>query len=184
MSGRIKPHLENNQNPGMNENYYDDAGNLIETKRTDVASSSQVADELFYTTYYYDSLGRLITEFNQASQAKDYRFDSRGNMVAMADAKGAHSQGRLLHRRSGDRDSFWCNDFGNVTQYFYDALNRRIREDKIMTATACGDGTHIGASTTGASATTPPRYPPGRGRWQDFRYLCAFPQWSNEFSYG
>ena len=78
--GRIKKVIDDNQNEtlfyydghsrtvrvdGQHSNkvqyWYDDGNNLIETKRTDGATTTGTVLEIFRTSYFYDSLDRLIT---------------------------------------------------------------------------------------------------------------------------
>src|SRR5581483_4503085 len=67
---------------------YDDDGNVIETRRTDVASAAGVPNELFLATSFYDSLDRLQETVDNLGQTTDHRYDSRGDLVATADANG------------------------------------------------------------------------------------------------
>ncbi|MBN1560378.1 RHS repeat-associated core domain-containing protein [candidate division KSB1 bacterium] len=67
---------------------YDDNGNVIETLQTDVTEVSSVADETFRTTNFYDALDRLTLTVDNLGEATYIRYDSRGNLVARADANG------------------------------------------------------------------------------------------------
>ena len=130
---------------------YDDNDNLIETKETDVAQIAGVADEVFLTTYFYDSLNRLQQTTDNIGQTMFYRYDSRDNLVAMADAQGAVTE-ETINRRAfadGALTVNTINDFGNVTRYFYDGINRQVRDEQILTASGEGDGIHIGANIFG-----------------------------------
>jgi len=51
------------------------------------------------------------------------------------------------------------NNFGNVTIWGYDSRGRKSWETQVLTPTGMGDGQHIGATTTGESATLPIRDP-------------------------
>jgi RHS repeat-associated protein len=150
---------------------YDDASNVIETRETDVAQVPGVANEIFLTTRFYDSLNRLQRTVDNIGQATDYRYDSRDNLVAMADAQGPTSVGTVLpiNRRAfpgGPTTVNFINAFGNVTRYFYDGLDRRTRTEAILTplspTTAQGDGVHIGASIFGVKddPTAPESFTP------------------------
>ncbi len=80
-----------------------------------------------------------------------YRYDSRDNLVAMADAQGPVS-GETIDRRAfslGALTVNMINDFGNVTRYFYDGISRKVRSEQILTASGEGDGIHIGANIFG-----------------------------------
>ena len=130
---------------------YDDNDNLIETRETDVAQIAGVADEIFLTTYFYDSLNRVQRTVDNIGQAMFYRYDSRNNLVAMADAQGPVT-GETIERRAFSGGALTVNDindFGNVTRYFYDGINRRVREEQVLTASGEGDGIHIGANIFG-----------------------------------
>ena len=136
---------------------YDDNDNLIETQETDVAQVAVLEDEVFLTTYFYDSLNRVQRTVDNIGQTMFYRYDSRDNLVAMADAQGPVS-GEMIDRRAFSGGALTVNeinDFGNVTQYFYDGINRKIREEQILTASGEGDGMNIGATLEGIKTTTP-----------------------------
>ena len=106
---------------------------------------------------YYDSLGRLTTQFDNMGAAVDYRYDSRGNMVAVADSNGPTSGStRSLYRRSTDfTEPVVCNGYGNVTLNTYDYKGRKIKEERLLTATGRGDGVNIGRDTEGQADTLP-----------------------------
>jgi RHS repeat-associated protein len=133
------------------ENAYDDNNNVIETRETDVSQVPAVADEVFLTTNFYDSLNRPQHVVNNIGQAMAYRYDSRNNQVAMADALGPMTGATITRRAfpNGLRTVNEINDYGNVTLYYYDGINRQIRQETILTASGAGDGVHIGASIEG-----------------------------------
>jgi RHS repeat-associated protein len=152
--------------PGGNtvETAYDQENNIIETRETDAPQLSGVASEVFLTTYFYDSLGRTQQTVDNLGQTTYYRYDSRDNLVAIADAEGPLS-GQSIVRRvfpDGPRTVDATNNFGNVTLYFYDGGNRPTRTERILTASGSGDGTHIGASIYGAKSdpTAPESFAP------------------------
>ena len=92
-----------------------------------------------------------------------YRYDSRGNLVAMADADGP--AGPTISRRAFSNGALTDNTtnlYGNVTLYFYDGLDRKVMEEQILTPNGQGDGVHIGASIYGVKDTpsAPESYPP------------------------
>ena len=130
---------------------YDDNSNLIETRETDVSQVGGVASEVFLTTSFFDSLNRLERQVDNIGQAVNYRYDSRSNLVAMADAQGP-MQGEQIVRRAFANGALTVNDinsFGNVTVYTHDGFNRRILEEIVLTVSGYGDGLSIGASTEG-----------------------------------
>ena len=138
------------------EHAYDDNNNLIETKETDVSQIAGVADEVFLTTNFYDSLNRVQRTVDNVGQAMFYRYDSRNNLVAMADAQGPVT-GATIDRRAfslGTLTVNAINDFGNVTRYFYDGINRKLRDEQVLTATGDGDGVNIGATIEGVKTNT------------------------------
>jgi RHS repeat-associated protein len=129
---------------------YDTDSNVIEIRQTDVSQVPGVANEVFLTTSYYDSLNRLQQNVDNVGETTFYRYDSRGNLVAVADANGP--AGPTITRRSftgGSLTNNTTNQFGNVTRYYYDGLDRKVREEQILTASGRGDGVHIGASIYG-----------------------------------
>lgn len=138
------------------ETAYDDDNNVIETRETDVSQISGVSNEVFLTTNFYDSLNRLQRRVDNIGQTFDYRYDSRNNLVAMADAQGP--AGPNISRRAfsgGARTKNTTNGFGNVTRYSYDGIDRKTREDVILTASGQGDGANIGADLFGVKTATP-----------------------------
>jgi RHS repeat-associated protein len=146
------------------ETAYDGNNNVIEARETDVAQVAGVANEIFLTTNFYDSLNRLQQTVDNLGQTTYYRYDSRDNLVAMADANGPLT-GATITRRAfpdGPKTVDAINNFGNVTLYFYDGIDRQIRQDQILTASGQGDGNHIGASIFGVKddTTAPESFPP------------------------
>jgi RHS repeat-associated protein len=112
---------------------------------------SGIAYEIFLTTYFYDSLNRLQETVDNLGQRMVYRYDSRDNLVAMADAQGPVT-GSSISRRAfpdGATTVNTTNEFGNVTRYFYDGISRQVREEQILTASGEGDGINPGATIEG-----------------------------------
>jgi RHS repeat-associated protein len=133
------------------ETAYDGNSNVIETRETDVSQVPGVANEIFLTTNFYDSLNRLQLTVDNLGESMQYRYDSRNDLVAMADADGPVT-GATITRRAfpdGPRTVDAINDFGNVTVYFYDGLGRQTIQEQVLTVSGQGDGTHIGASIFG-----------------------------------
>jgi RHS repeat-associated protein len=142
---------------------YDADNNVIETRETDVSQIVGVPNEFFLTTYFYDSLNRLQETVDNLGETTYYRYDSRNNLVATADADGP--AGPTITRRAftnGELTVNTTNLFGNVTLYYYDGLDRKVREEQILTASGQGDGVHIGASIYGVKDTpsAPESFPP------------------------
>jgi RHS repeat-associated protein len=115
-----------------------------------------VPNEIFLTTFFYDSLNRLQRRVDNIGQTFDYRYDSRNNLVAMADAQGP--AGPTITRRAfsgGALTNNTTNRFGNVTFYSYDGINRKTREDVVLTASGQRDGVNVGADLFGVKGATP-----------------------------
>ncbi len=139
----------------MKEYAYDDNDNIIESRETDVAQIAGIAEE-FLTSYFYDSLNRLQRQVDNIGQTHYFRYDSRDNQVAMADAEGPLNG--AITRRAFPDGPLTVNDingFGNVTVYQYDGINRKIREDRVLTVSGQGDGSNIGATLEGVKTATP-----------------------------
>lgn len=122
---------------------YDDNNNLIESRETDVSQINGISDEVFLTTLYYDSLNRLSSRVENTvdsiAQTTRYHYDSRDNLVAVSDSNGLLS-GQESQRRVFDSVIVDTNDPGNVTLYTYDGLNRKIKEDVVLTEIIPGTG--------------------------------------------
>jgi RHS repeat-associated protein len=135
---------------------YDANDNVIERRETDVGQESSIPNEVFITTVFYDSLDRMQRSVDNLGQTFDYRYDSRSNLVAMADAQGL--LGPPIVRRAfkgGPLTNNSTNRFGNVTRYFYDGINRKVREETILTASGHGDGVNAGADIFGVKTAAP-----------------------------
>lgn len=139
---------------------YDDNSNVVEKLETDVTDVLGVEDEEFRTTYFHDSLNRLQTTVDNIGQTTDYRYDSRNNLVAMADANGPtelFAKTRQIHRRGlGSTDAIEdTNYFGNVTFYSNDGIDRRTMTERLLTESGLGDGFHIGVTLEGVADLRP-----------------------------
>jgi RHS repeat-associated protein len=143
---------------------YDGNSNVIETRRTDVSQVPGVANEVFLTTNFYDSLDRLQQTVDNLGESASYRYDSRNNLVATADADGPVTGSSITRRAfpDGPRTVDTTNDFGNVTRSFYDGIDRLVRREQVLTASGQGDGVHIGASIYGVKddPTAPESFTP------------------------
>ena len=151
---------------------YDDNDNLIEQQETDIDQGGG-PDEMFLTTYLYDSLDRLQRSSDNIGQTQFYRYDSRDNQVAMADAQGplsGETVTRTFPPAPGTVDTI--NDFGNVTRYCYDGIDRRVIDERILTVDNAGDGVRIGATLEGIK-TTPPTPDPDKDAGDNGRILVA-----------
>jgi RHS repeat-associated protein len=136
---------------------YDGNGNRIEACSTDAPQKANLSKEVFLTTNFYDALNRRQRRVNNVGQSTEFRYDSRNNLVSVADADGPINS--KITRRAFTGGALTVNDingFGNVTLYSYDGLNRRLRSDRVMTASGNGDGIHNGASIFGIRTDPPP----------------------------
>lgn len=136
---------------------YDDVGNVIETRTTDVSQAHGVRDEVFLTTYFYDSLNRLQRLVDNVGQTSEYRYDSRNNLVTLTDAQGPLTGASIARRAfsGGALTTNAINDSGNVTRYFYDGIGRLVRREAILTPSGQGDGINIGADIFGVKTAIP-----------------------------
>jgi RHS repeat-associated protein len=140
------------------ETAYDANSNPIERKETDVTTVAGVPAEFFRTTSLYDSLDRLQTVADNAGQTTDYHYDSRGNLVARADAVGPVTTRTINRRGLGSTASILVNDFGNVTRTRYDGISRTLETETMLTASGQGNGSYIGATLEGVLVAPPPGY--------------------------
>lgn len=139
------------------ETAYDDNHNVIEVKETDIAQLPNIPNEIFLTTYFYDSLNRLQQVVDNIGQTHFFRYDSRNNMVAMADAQGPMN-GDTISRRifsPGALTLNAINAFGNVTRYSFDGISRPLIEEKILTESGSGDGINLSVDLFGVKTRLP-----------------------------
>lgn len=96
-----------------------------------------------FTTYQYDTLGRLLKETDPLEAVTSYRYDTKGNLLAKTDANGAtisysyDELGRLLKKSypDGTEEIFSYDAKGNILTaanknisytFTYDANNRMV----------------------------------------------------------
>ncbi len=116
---------------------------------------ANVQSEVFRSTRIYDALDRLQTAFENAGQTADFRCDSRGNIVARADAMGPVNTRYYARRGLGSTATVAVNDYGNVARSTFDGLSRLLESEVRLTASGQGDGTNIGATLEGVKTTAP-----------------------------
>ncbi len=136
---------------------YDGNSNVIETRETDVSQEPGLPDEVFLTTFFHDALNRPQIRVDNIGRAFRFRYDSRGNLVATADAEGPPRPDPVVRRAfsEGPRTINDVNTRGNVTISFYDGIGRRTQSDVVLTASGAGDGLSIGRDFFGVSSTIP-----------------------------
>ena len=136
---------------------YDDNHNVIEMRDIDVSQVESVDDEVFVSTYFYDSRDRVQRSVDNLGQTTDFRYDSRDNLVASSDANGPLT-GASITRRSftgGLLTVDEINDFGNVSLMSYDGINRQITQETLLTTSGLGDGVNVGADIFGVKSGLP-----------------------------
>lgn len=95
---------------------YDDNSNLRTVTETDVSPEGTVPDEVFLTTFDYDSLDRRTSVLDNLSNETGYDYDSRDNRILTTDA------------------------LGNTTTEIYDGLNRKIATVRDLRVGGVGSG--------------------------------------------
>lgn len=131
------------------ESFHDGNDNAIESAATELSSASAVPSELFLTTRFYDAVDRLVRAVDNLGQTHRYAYDSLDALVLESDANGP--PGPVMNRRSPPHaaTSVATNLHGNVTRIAHDGLGRRVRVDRILTASGLGDGTASPPPATG-----------------------------------
>jgi YD repeat-containing protein len=147
-----------NLSGNMSQTAYDKNGNAIEQLMTEVTLIDNVAPENFHITFYYDSLNRVMTQFDNIGRAADFRYDSQGRVVAQADPRGPVSSRSLNRRGLGSSDSVTLNNFGNISRMYYDGSGRALRQESFLTPSGEGNGTYIGADEYGVKIAPPTGY--------------------------
>jgi RHS repeat-associated protein len=134
---------------GSNINWtYDGGHNLIEGIKEELSSSPGPPPETFITTYFYDALDRRLQQVDSLGQTWRWEYDSLDAVVARSDARGP--AGGVILRRSPPYAGtpVPVNAHGNVTNYTYDGLDRRIETSRVLTASGEGNGTLAPAPDT------------------------------------
>ncbi len=130
----------------------DQNGNVTIAQLTDKRDSG-APDEQFRITCIYDTLNRRVSAHDNVGNLTTYRYDSRGNLTRLIDARGTdtiytydglsrrvrrvedmdlsgtETTPDITHIFQYDDDSRMTrmtDDNGNITRYTYDSLNRPI----------------------------------------------------------
>ncbi|MFO0795348.1 MAG: RHS repeat-associated core domain-containing protein, partial [Candidatus Brocadiaceae bacterium] len=123
---------------GNRRNYtYDKNSNMTKILETEVTQKGNTPSltEKFTTLNVYDSLDRLVRATDNIGQTRRFKYDSRNNLIFTSDAQG---------KQIADPDGLFnglINDNGNTIRYYYDGINRRIREERDLRMGGQGDGT-------------------------------------------
>lgn len=115
---------------------YDNNNNvtrIVEIETTQ-AGNSPLLTEQFATINVYDALDRLVRKTDNIGQTARFTYDSRNNLILISDANG---------KRAIDKQGLFkgkINKDGNTMHYFYDGINRKIKEDRDLRKGGKGDG--------------------------------------------
>lgn len=128
---------------------FDDNDNITKIVETEVTQEGNTPSltEQFTTINVYDSLDRLERTTDNIGQTNRFVYDSRDNLIFTSDAQGKKTSDELSLFK--DR----INQDGNTINYFYDGINRRIRDEKDL---------RKGGQGSGAIDTTNPSNPDGK----------------------
>jgi YD repeat-containing protein len=120
---------------------YDAAANGIESVETQVSTNPGPVQEQFFTTSFYDALGRPTMAVDNLGDATRAVYDSLDAVTLTSDANGP-SGGSINRRSSGHTGmTVSINGHGNVTRYAYDGADRLLTATRVLTANGRGDGT-------------------------------------------
>lgn len=101
---------------------YDQNSNAIETTSVERSPEENVPEERFTTLYVYDQLDRVVRATDNLGQTTRFSYDSRDNLTARADPEGDLTADPL-GLFGGE-----INEAGNTKAWFYDGLDRRVRQ--------------------------------------------------------
>ncbi|MFA5186503.1 MAG: RHS repeat-associated core domain-containing protein [Patescibacteria group bacterium] len=115
---------------------YDGAGRPVEILKREIDELTASVQE-FTEHITYDAMGRTVAREDPLGHVERFAYDGRGNLIWKSDAKGASGLDT-----GGDPGT------GNVTQYKYDGLDRRVEEINEMRTNGAGSGSLIGTMST------------------------------------
>jgi RHS repeat-associated protein len=101
---------------------YDRNSNPVRVQSLELSPEGLAPSETFTTRYVYDQLDRVVRITDNGGQSAYLAYDSRDNLTLRADG-----QGPLVVDPLGLVPG-QINQPGNTTTWFYDGLNRRIRQ--------------------------------------------------------
>jgi RHS repeat-associated core domain len=115
------------------EHAYDANGNITSTTERDLSTDLGSGLNTFVTTFEYDGVDRVRKSTDNAGDANEVFFDSRGDIVKTSDAVRGAGQ------PTGP---------GNIVRHDFDALNRKLTTERVLTSNGRGDGSQTGLITT------------------------------------
>jgi RHS repeat-associated protein len=106
--------------PTQTAHEYDASGNIVRTLETHTATDGAAPPAELETFSVFDALDRRVRETDAEGNTHRYEYDSRGNLVASYDGRGAPLDDPLGLYKKGQ-----INDYGNRTRFGYDGTGRR-----------------------------------------------------------
>ncbi|MEZ6186475.1 MAG: HYR domain-containing protein [Planctomycetota bacterium] len=101
---------------------YDQNSNALAVTSVERSPEGLVPDEVFTTRYVWDQLDRLVRATDNAGQTTRFAYDSRDNLVFRSDPEGAVVADPLGVFPGN------VNAPGNTCTWFYDGLDRQVRQ--------------------------------------------------------
>jgi RHS repeat-associated protein len=112
------------------QSVYDANNNLVHTVETDISQKAGVANELFTSSYQYDSRNRQTIVTDNCSDTRRTAYDSRNNLTNATDAKVDGTTGC----------TGIVNGQGNSMRYVYDGMSRRLQSTQDLRSGGVGSG--------------------------------------------
>jgi YD repeat-containing protein len=135
---------------------YDAGSNPVESLVTEIPTQPGPVQEQFFTTLFYDALGRGTMGVDNLGETGRALYDSLDAVTTASDANGP-SGGTINRRSTGHTGmSVPINGHGNVTRFTYDGADRPLTRVQVLTASGKGNGT-----TTPPPDTSNPSNPDG-----------------------
>ncbi len=115
---------------------YDENNNMTMVKETEVTQegNSPSLTEKFTTINEYDALDRLVRVTDNIGQTARFTYDSRNNLIYTSDPNG---------KKTKDKQGLYdgkINKDGNTVHYYYDGINRKIKEERDLRKGGQGNG--------------------------------------------
>lgn len=115
---------------------YDENNNMTKVVETEVTQegNSPSLTEKFTTINAYDALDRLVRITDNIGQTSRFSYDSRNNLISTSDPNG---------KKTKDKEGLYdgkINKDGNTVHYYYDGINRKIKEERDLRKGGLGNG--------------------------------------------